>query len=248
MKIKTPFKPVIPSTSFVRSWGGIYLIIALLVSGCTPLTETPQVSSAFPAPLPTQTTAPNVIVLTPTQPASLLLPTSGMDFCNNEAVQAVLTDFVNAVKEKDGVVLSSLVDPVDGLDIFYTSTSSRVNIPAEVAVGLFDSTSVYTWGDHPGSGLPVEGTFSTEIHPSLLDVMDRSYTQACQSLERGVGTGPTTATIIWPEEYAGMPYIALYRAAGPQDNELDWRTWAVGFTVVNGEPKIRVLVQYFWEI
>ncbi len=78
--------------------------------------------------------------------------------------------------------------------------------------------------------------------------MDRSYSQACQSLERGTGTGPTTAVVEWPEELAGMPFIALYRAPGPQDNELDWRTWAVGFTVVDGVPKIRVLVQYFWEI
>lgn len=248
MKIKIPFIPVHPNTSRVRLWGGILLIIALLLSGCKPSTEAPPVSSAFPAPLPTQTTAPNVIVLTSTQQVSLLLPTPGMDFCNNEKVQAALTGLITAIKEKDGAALSSLVDPVDGLDIFYTSANPPVHIPAQDMTGLFESTFTYFWGVHPGSGLPVEETFSAEILPSLVDVMNRSYSQACQTLDRGVGTGPTTATVEWPEAFKGMLYIALYRAPGPQDNELDWRTWAVGFTLVNGEPKIRVLVQYFWEI
>lgn len=248
MENNNTFTSINPNTSRIKSWGGILLIFTLLVSGCVPAKETPSVPSAAPVQQPTQPSTPNIIVMTPTPAVSLLLPTPGLDFCNNEQVQSVLTALIDAVTQKDGAALSSLIDPAAGLDIFITSANPPVNIPAGDAAGLFDSTFAYSWGDQPASGLPVEGTFSAEILPSLLDVMDRSYAQACQSLERGTGTGPTTAVVEWPEEYARMPFIALYRVPGPQDNELDWRTWAVGFTVVDGVPKIRVLVQYFWEI
>lgn len=224
------------------------LIFAAAVGGCTPAQETPTIASTLPAPAQTPTTQPNIIVITPTQSTSLLLPTPGTSFCDDPGVQTVLTGLITAIKEQDGAALGSLIDPVDGLDIYYTSASLPVNISLESARDLFDSSFLYNWGDHPGSGLPVEGTFSVEILPMLLDVMDRPHSQGCQNLETGIGTGPTTATITWPEKHSGVPFIALFRAPGPQDNELDWRTWAVGFSVVNGEPKIRMLVQYFWEI
>jgi len=236
------------SWSRFKLWVGILLIFAVAVGGCAPPQNAPTIPNTDPDPQQTPTTQPNIIVITPTQSSGLLLPTPGTSFCDDPGVQTVLTDLMTAIKEKDGTGLGSLIDPVDGLDIYYTSASLPVNISLETARDLFDSTVSYNWGDHPGSGLPVEGTFSVEILPLLLDVMDRPHTQACQNLENGIGTGPTTAVITWPEKHSGMPLIALFRAPGPQDNELDWRTWAVGFSVVNGEPKIRMLVQYFWEI
>lgn len=226
---------------------GILFIVVIAAGACVPPEEAPQIASAFPAPLPTPTTQPEIIVLTPTQPASLLLMTPGASFCDYEQVQSVLRSLMDAIKEQDGVALRELIDPVSGVDIYFTAASFPVNFAADAAEDLFASTSVYIWGTHPGSGLPVEGTFALEILPSMLDVMDRAHTQACQSLEPGVGTGPTTATVEWPDEHSGIPFIALYRSPGPAENELDWRTWAVGFSVVDGEPKVRVLIQYFWE-
>lgn len=227
---------------------GILLIFAVAVGGCASTQETPAIPSTTPAPQQAPTNQPNIIVITPTQSTGLLLPTPGTAFCDDPRVQIVLTDLITAIKEKNGPAFGSLIDPVDGLDIYYTSASLPVNISLETARDLFDSTVSFNWGDHPGSGLPVEGTFSVEILPLLLDVMDRTHTKTCQNLENGIGTGPTTAVITWPEKHSGMQFIALFRAPGPQDNELDWRTWAVGFSMVNGEPKIRMLVQYFWEI
>lgn len=227
---------------------GILLIVVIAASGCVPPEEAPQIASAFPAPPPTPTTQPEIIVVTPTQPANLLLMTPGASFCENEQVQSVLRSFLEAVRDQDGAAIGELIDPVSGVDIYFTAASSPVNFSADAVEDLFESTSVYVWGTHPGSGLPVEGTFAAEILPSMLDVMDRAHIQACQSLETGVGTGPTTATVEWPDQHSGIPFVALYRSPGPEENELDWRTWAVGFSVVNGEPKIRILVQYFWEI
>lgn len=227
---------------------GILLIVVIAASSCVPPEESSQIASAFPALPPTPTTQPEIIVVTPTQPANLLLMTPGASFCENEQVQSVLRSFLEAVRDQDGAALRELIDPVSGVDIYFTAASSPIHFSADAVEDLFASTSVYVWGTHPGSGLPVEGTFAVEILPSMLDVMDRRHAQACQSLEPGVGTGPTTALVEWPDEHSSIPFLALYRSPGPAEHELDWRTWAVGFSVVDGEPKIRVLIQYFWEI
>ena len=232
----------------------ILLSIVSVLSGCAPVadspTATPTAAPATPVPVQASSTPPSVIVVSPTpgtvEPA--LEPTPGTAFCTDARVQATIEGLTAAVKAQDGAALAEVIDPVDGLDVYYRLATPPVHIAPDEIVGLFTSTFAYTWGDQAGSGLPVEGTFSAEILPLLLDVFDKSFTQGCQDLTTGVGTGPTTALVDWPAEFPDMPFIALFRTPGPQDNELDWRTWAVGFTVVDGQPKIRVLVQYFWEI
>lgn len=231
-----------------------WMSIVSVLSGCTLVSgaPTPTLAAEVATPVPVQVTItpPNVIVVSPTpgtvEPA--LEPTPGNAFCSDARVQGAIEGLSAAVKSQDGAALEEVIDPVDGLDIYYRVANPPVHISPEEIIGLFTSTFAYTWGDQAGSGLPVEGSFSVEILPGLLDVFDRSTTQACQDLATGVGTGPTTALVDWPAEFAEMPFIALFRTPGPQDNELDWRTWAVGFTVVKGQPKIRVLVQYVWEI
>jgi hypothetical protein len=232
----------------------VWMSIVSVLSGCTLVSGTQMVTSttapATLVPVQATITPPNVIVVSPTpgtiEPA--LEPTPGTAFCSDARVQAAIDGLTAAVKTQDGASLAEVVDPVDGLDIYYRVATPSVHIAPDEIGGLFTNTFAYTWGDQAGSGLPVEGTFSVEILPSLLDVFDRGFTQSCQDLTVGVGTGPTTAQVDWPAEFAEMPFIALFRTPGPQDNELDWRTWAVGFTVVDGQPKIRVLVQYVWEI
>ncbi|MHB8857771.1 MAG: hypothetical protein ACYC6K_14260 [Bellilinea sp.] len=234
-------------------------LVALLavVAGCSTSPATPSPTAmvtdnppSLPSPVGGLTsTPPQVVVISPTPVPTVpaLQPTPGSDFCADARVQALLAAFSAALIDQDGAALAEITDP-DGLDIFYRLANSPVHINPVEADALFTSTFAYTWGDQAGSGLPVEGTFSAEILPYLLDVFERPNTQACQDLAFGNGTGPTTALVEWPAQFAGLPFIAVYRAAGAQDNDLDWRTWAVGFTVVNGVPKIRVLVQYIWEI
>ncbi|MHB8113094.1 MAG: hypothetical protein ACYDHA_06500 [Bellilinea sp.] len=234
------------------------VVLLAVVAGCSTNLTTPLPtalvtgnSQILPSPVGEQTiTPPLVVVISPTPITTVpaLQPTPGPDFCADARVQALLAAFSAALINQDGAALAETIDPVDGLDIFYRLANPLVHISPVEADALFTSTFAYTWGDQAGSGLPVEGTFSAEILPHLLDVFERPNTQACQDLAFGSGTGPTTAVVEWPAQFAGLPFIAVYRAAGAQDNELDWRTWAVGFTVVNGAPKIRVLVQYIWEI
>lgn len=228
------------------------LLLIVFVSGCAAGPATPSLApldsgTSLPSSSPTP---PLVVVISPTPgpAAPVLRPTPGPDFCADPQVQTVLAAFTAALQDLDGAALAETIDPVDGLDIFYRIANAPVHITPTEVVGLFNNTFTYTWGDQAGSGLPVEGAFSSEILPLLLNVFDQTNALVCQDLATGSGTGPTTALVEWPAQFAGMPFVAVYRAAGVQDNELDWRTWAVGFTVVNGQPKIRVLVQYAWEI
>jgi len=243
-------RPIFPIASI--------FILIVFVSGCVPAAVSPTASvqpRTTPLELSTrapsgETTLPPVVVVTPTAGETTVpfLPTPGSDFCAAPTVQALITSLVAALNDQDGANLAGLVDPVSGLDIYYRLANPAVHIGPDEIPGLFTSTFAYTWGDQAGSGLPVEGTFSAEILPLLVNVTDRTFVQSCQDLTRDVGTGPTTALVDWPVEFAGMPYIALFRAPAAGENELDWRTWAVGFTVIDGQPKVRVLVQYFWEI
>lgn len=233
------------------------VVLLAVVTGCStsittplPTSTTTDNSQVLPSPVGEQTIPPPLVIVVsptavPTVPA--LQPTPGLEFCADARVQALLEAFRTALIDQDGAALAEITGP-DGLDIFYRLANLPVHISPNEVDALFTSTFAYTWGDQAGSGLPVEGAFSAEILPHLLDVFERPNTQACQDLAFGSGTGPTTAVVEWPAQFAGIPFIAVYRAAGAQDNELDWRTWAVGFTVVNGVPKIRVLVQYVWEI
>jgi hypothetical protein len=223
-------------------------LCTLVLSACSNGSVQPTAATFLPVQTQAETRQPDITVQTPTQSEPALKATPGREFCADKRVQDAILALDNVITSGDGTTLAVLIDPEEGLDIYYTSASQPVNISTEVAAGLFADETVYTWGDHPGSGLPVEGTFRDQILPLLLDVFDRTYTQSCQSLERGAGTGPTTAVGGMPATTTDLPFIALYRAAGPEDNELDWRTWVVGFTVVDGQPKIRVLVQFFWEI
>lgn len=234
----------------------VWMSIFSLLSSCTLISVAPTATTTAAQPIATRipvqssATPPSVIVVSPTPgtTAPALEATPGFAFCSDPRVQVVIEGLIEAVTSQDGAALAEVIDPAEGVDIYYRLASPSVHLTADELSGLFASTFEYNWGDQAGSGLPVEGSFSDEILPALLDVLDRSFTQACQDLTTGVGTGPTTALVDWPAEFAGMPFVVLYRAPGAGDNELDWRTWAVGFRVVNGQPKIRVLVQYVWEI
>jgi len=224
-------------------------LCTLVLGACSNGSVQPTAATLLPVQTQADTRQPDITDQTPTQSEPALKATPGSEFCTDKRVQDTILALDQAITSGDSAALAVLIDPEEGLDIYYTSASQPVNISTEVAAGLFADETVYTWGDHPGSGLPVEGTFRDKILPLMLDVFGRAYTQSCQSLERGAGTGPTTAVVkIMPATTTDLPFIALYRAAGPEDNELDWRTWAVGFTVVDGQTKIRVLVQFFWEI
>jgi len=168
-------------------------------------------------------------------------------FCVDPRVDALVSDFFAALAAGDTEVLAELVSPVHGLTIRYGWVSPEVNFsPASIGT-LLSSGESFNWGIQEGSGQPLEGTFAEKIFPRLNDVQIDKASRHCNTLETGVATGGTTAKVVWPEEYANINYVAVYRAALPGD-EMNWRTWAVGIEYADSAPYVAFLVQYQWEI
>ncbi|GAB4526892.1 MAG: hypothetical protein Fur0018_12310 [Anaerolineales bacterium] len=177
--------------------------------------------------------------------AYLTMQISPEVFCGNAQVQALVDSFVQAVRNEDGAALAALVSPVHGLTIRHEWWNPEVVFDAADVETLFSAQETYDWGIQDGSGDPLQGRFADVVLPRLQDVVQGEFSVVCDSLAAGEATGGTAGLVNWP--YPNLPFVALYRAA-PADQELDWRTWALGIVWWQGRPYLAALVQYHWEI
>jgi hypothetical protein len=163
-------------------------------------------------------------------------------FCADNRVTALISQLSEALIAQDGVKFAGLINPKHGLYVQDLRGGTVVDYTPNKARWLFESTYVANWGNHPGSGLPVKGTFSQEVLPNLLDVLTASYTKNCEN----IAVGGTTYTAVWPKTYQNINFYSLYRPGSP-GKEMDWRTWLVGIEYVNGQPYLFALYQLVWE-
>jgi hypothetical protein len=169
-------------------------------------------------------------------------------FCQDGRVVSLLDRFVKAINNQEGNELAAIASPTRGMILQLNWWNPPVSFAStEVIKNLFISTTDYEWGVADGSGFVITGPFKDKALPVLGDITTREHTRHCNVLETGISAGGTAGLLTWPVEYQNLNFVALYRAA-PADQELDWRTWVIGFEYVNGEPYIAVLVQYHWEI
>ncbi len=166
-------------------------------------------------------------------------------FCEDARIGELLDRLAAAIKGRDGEALARLVNPAHGLTIQYDWWNPTVTFTPDLARSLFISTNDYEWGIGGGSGLPIVGPFSEQVLPGLDDVFSQGHSRHCNLLDQGVAVGASSAELRWPADYANLNYVALYRLA-PPDEEMNWRTWAVGIDYVAGQPYLAVLVQYSW--
>lgn len=196
---------------------------ALIVPTWTPLlafpTNTPSISA-----LPSATS-------TVTSPA----------FCNDPQVTNLLASLETAIITQNGALLSSLVSPVHGMDVRAFRNGNVINYDQQHAQFVFQTTYQALWGNHPASGLQVQGSFHQIILPELLKVFGQAYTLHCNQLQ----TGSATYTPQWP--YPGQNYYSAYYAGTQGNSNLDWYTWAIGIEFVNGTPYVYALVPFYWE-
>jgi hypothetical protein len=163
-------------------------------------------------------------------------------FCQDPQVAQLLTDFTQALTDKDSALFTGLVSPVHGLTLQAIRDGTLANYDLPKASWVLQSTYVVDWGKSAGSGASVSGDFSKIVLPNLLDVLSASYTKKCGE----IALGGASYTVSWPSAYQNINYISLYRP-GPAGNENDWRTWLVGVEYVGGKPYLFSLNQYTWE-
>jgi hypothetical protein len=164
------------------------------------------------------------------------------DFCGDNQVKILLERFEEAITNRDGRLLSSLVSPAHDFNVTYLHTGNTAGYSREEARWVFDSTYQMNWGTHPASGQQVKGSFQEKVLPDLQDVLNTKYQKVCNSLT----TGGKSYAFEWPAMYRNINYYSLYKP-GPPGQELAWRTWLVGVEYVDHQPYLFSLMHLFWE-
>jgi hypothetical protein len=163
-------------------------------------------------------------------------------FCADGRVNTLLSNFANALKTSDGGTLASLVSPSHGMTVRLWRNGNAITFLPQDTRWIFTSTYEHDWGAAPGSGLDTVGAIHVVVLPKWLDVLNASYTTACNVIQ----TGGASYNPAWPEIYANINFYSLYKP-GPAGNELSWRTLLIGVEYVNGLPYIFSLTQLDWE-
>lgn len=223
-------------------------IAPLLISACTlSLLSTPQplpaptVELASPTmPIPSFTEAP-ADSATPAIAPSASATAISATFCEDPQVLDVLNKFETAVRTADGAVLASLVSPQHGMDARLLREGRVVNYDQEHAAALFASTYALNWGNAPGSGLDVRGSFQELMVPDLLDVLSSEYEVTCNQIR----VGGATYTAAWP--YPGIEFLSLHFPGTDAYGGLDWHTWVFGMHYVDRQPFLYAVMQFQWE-
>ncbi|MDD5370261.1 MAG: hypothetical protein PHQ40_14355 [Anaerolineaceae bacterium] len=168
---------------------------------------------------------------------------SPLSFSTDNQVTQLIDAFTAALNQKDGKQLASLISPLHGLRLQYLRGGTIAIYDQAKASWVFDSSYQTNWGLHPGSGLPVKASFSQEVLPALLDVLNSKETKVTYE---NISTGGTTYDAAWPKEYANINFLSLYRP-GPASQEQNWRTWLIGIEYSEGKPYLFALNQLIWE-
>lgn len=163
-------------------------------------------------------------------------------FCTDPQITSLVASLRQALFNRDGLLLSSLVSPTHGLQLSYLHNGNRLSYTPEAAGRLFQSDYAVEWGLHPASGLPVRGVFQEIVLPDLLDVLVADFQIQCNRPDLGGGN----YIYQWPAPYRNINYLALHKP-GPPGNELAWRTWIAGVEYVYSRPYLFALVHLFWE-
>lgn len=219
----------------------VLLLISLTFIACAP----PIDASPPPTQIPTAT-VPATFTLTPTivntqSPTQTPFPTPPPDFCADIRGSDLINTLSQAIANKDGELLASLVSPSYGMDVRYYRNGHVINYDVEHAKFIFETTFQANWGLSFGSGEATIGSFQEIILPSLQRVFTPASLVVCNQIQ----TGSVTYFPEW--QYPGMNFYSVYFLGTEEFDYLDWQTWAVGMDNIAGKPYIAALTHFVWE-
>ncbi len=163
------------------------------------------------------------------------------DFCSDPLLPAMLVQFKQAVANKDGALLSSLISPWHGLQIQFYNGSIPVPFTRDQTAGFFTSTENIFWGIHPASGLEKYGTFSDIVYPTLSNTLNIGGAFECNP-----AGFESNYTFQWQPSLENMNHLSIYKPGTP-GTELDWDYWWIGVEYVNEQPYLYDLLHFAWE-
>ena len=143
------------------------------------------------------------------------------------------------------ITLSSYINPVSGVRFSpysYLEETDRV-FSANQIINIFADSKVYSWGEHAGSGEPIDLSFWDYYSRFIYDV---DFANAPQmSLNGRLGGGSTIDNS--PEFYPGAMIVEYYfPGIDPQYEGLDWRSLRLVFTEDNGTWYLIGIIHDAW--
>lgn len=165
-------------------------------------------------------------------------------FCEDAAVMRLLADLETAVINQDGNLLARLIHPERGLRIHHDWWNPEVSISQTDARQIFSSAAGYDWGVQDGSGLPIVGSFKTEILPLLQEDLVLATETGCDEIIHG----GTAGFVRLPDGYDAVHYYSLHRPGAGEFAGMNWGTWVVGIEKWQGAYYVSFLVHFHWEI
>ena len=160
-------------------------------------------------------------------------------FCSDARVTATLQQLKTSMNQSDGLLLSQLISPQNGMRVHLWAYQPAVHFTPALALTAFTSAEIYNWGSGP-RGEPDYGTFAEIIQPRMLDTLNAPNMETyCDELTR-------VFPLANPWHYRGIRFYHLYKPGTP-GIDLDFRTWLVGFEYINGQPYIYGMVTIIWE-
>ena len=220
------------------------ILILLTLMACaapTPLPTQPPTATAQPT-----LTSPVTFTAIPTftqtlSPTQTPFPTSLPDFCADIRGTDLIKTFSQALADKNGELLASLVSPSYGMDVRYYRDGKVINYDVEHAKFVFETTFQADWGLSFGSGEATIGSFQVVILPSLQKVFTENSLVICSQIQTG------GATYIPEWQYPDMNFYSVYYVGTEEFGNLDWETWAVGMDTIDGKPYLAALSHFVWE-
>ncbi len=162
-------------------------------------------------------------------------------FCADPRPLKILDDLKQAVRQRDGDLLASLVHPKRGLDVSLYHRGHKYFSQPDVR-SFFNDRSPYVWS--AGDVYPrVEGSTAEIILPLLdSDLVQLDTNLAC-NLTQDVMTDDSRREQM---EYDPVNYYSIQRP-GATGHDLEWGTWLIGIDYWDGQPYLAYLSHMVWE-
>jgi hypothetical protein len=161
-------------------------------------------------------------------------------FCADSRANDIVSSFVEAVRDRDGDRLASLVSESRGLLIRVDWWNPEIRFSKEQVADLFADPTSVDWGAHFASNTRITGSFADIILPEIDDVLVGGAALACDDFQvRSLVQG-----IRRPAAYQNFNFYNFYRAAPEGGSEFNWRAWSILIEYVDGQPHLVGLVQY----
>lgn len=210
------------------------ILVVLLLATLTACGTAEPANEPGGAPLPRPTALPRA----PMTPTSVPLPTAPAEptappLSPQDQVNVLARRVVVALRDQHLDVVAQMVHEEKGLtfspEAFIDATDLQFS-PDEVA-GLMDDATVYNWGSHVASGMPLEMSFAEYY---LEYVFDKDYAAAPQVSvgQRLAGQGSMIDNTgeFWP----GSMFVEYHYPGSAQYDGMDWTSLRLVFQEAEG--------------